>query len=105
MGLAIPEDYPRTLAELESRFSTEEACRVYLSQVIYEGRADVKMPLATHHLLGAEDDGPEPGSRWSAPRTNDLHAGEDRRRMDVGGRVPAIRWRWVAPVIYSGGIP
>src|SRR6266511_807927 len=74
-------------------------------QVIYEGRADVKMPLATHHLLGAEDDGPEPGSRWSAPRTNDLHAGEDRRRMDVGGRVPAIRWRWVAPVIYSGGIP
>src|SRR6266540_4773722 len=48
-------------------------------QIIYEGRADVKMPLATHHLLGAEDDGPEPGSRWSAPRTNDLHAGEDRR--------------------------
>jgi len=25
-----PEDYPRTLAELESRFSSEEACRDYL---------------------------------------------------------------------------
>ena len=27
------EDYPRTLAELERRFATEEACRVYLSQL------------------------------------------------------------------------
>ena len=27
------EDYPRTLRELESRFSTEEACRDYLAQL------------------------------------------------------------------------
>ena len=27
------EDYPRTLAELEARFSTEEACRAYLHQL------------------------------------------------------------------------
>lgn len=27
------EDYPRTLAELEARFSTEEACRAYLQQL------------------------------------------------------------------------
>jgi hypothetical protein len=74
-------------------------------QVIYEGRAGVKMPLATHHLLGAEDDGPEPGSRWSALRTNDLDAGEDRRRMDVGWSWACIKWGRVAPVIYSGGIP
>jgi hypothetical protein len=27
------EDYPRTLAELEARFSSEEACREYLFQL------------------------------------------------------------------------
>ena len=27
------EDYPRTVAELESRFSTEQACREYLFQL------------------------------------------------------------------------
>jgi len=27
------EDYPRTLAEFEQRFATEEACRVYLSEL------------------------------------------------------------------------
>jgi transposase-like protein len=27
------EDYPRTLAEFERRFATEEACRIYLSQL------------------------------------------------------------------------
>ena len=27
------EDYPKTLAEFESRFSSEEACRTYLSQL------------------------------------------------------------------------
>ena len=26
----VVEDYPRTLAELEARFSSEEACREYL---------------------------------------------------------------------------
>src|SRR6266849_3070203 len=31
--VADREDYPRTLAEFERRFSTEEACRDYLSQV------------------------------------------------------------------------
>jgi transposase-like protein len=30
---ADPENYPRTLAELERRFSSDEACRAYLSQV------------------------------------------------------------------------
>ncbi len=48
---------------------------------VYEGRAGVK-PSFGHHLLAAMDEGPEPGSRWSAPRTNDLDAGEDRRVMD-----------------------
>ncbi|HLW79330.1 MAG TPA: IS1595 family transposase, partial [Terriglobia bacterium] len=27
------EDYPRTLAELEARFSSEQACRDYLFQL------------------------------------------------------------------------
>ena len=30
MGVPGQEDYPRTLAELESRFSSEQACREYL---------------------------------------------------------------------------
>jgi transposase-like protein len=30
MGTSVQEDYPRTLAELESRFSSEQACREYL---------------------------------------------------------------------------
>ena len=33
MALALREDYPRALAELERRFSTEAACRAYLRQV------------------------------------------------------------------------
>lgn len=32
-GLGMEEDYPRNLAELEARFSTEEACREYLAQL------------------------------------------------------------------------
>ena len=47
----------------------------------YEGRPRVK-GFPGHHLLAARDDGPEPGSRWSAPRTNDLDVGEDRRGME-----------------------
>ena len=29
----VVEDYPRTLAELETRFSSEQACREYLFQL------------------------------------------------------------------------
>ena len=31
------EDYPRTVMELEARFSTEEACRAYLWQLRWPG--------------------------------------------------------------------
>jgi hypothetical protein len=50
-------------------------------QVIYEGQAGVKGLLETITSWLSNDDGPEPGSRWSAPWTNDLDAGEDRRGM------------------------
>jgi len=34
--------------------------------------------------------GPQPGSRWSAQRTNDLDAGEDRRTLK-GARERRVR--------------
>jgi hypothetical protein len=33
----VVEDYPRTLAELESRFSSEQACREYLFRLRWPG--------------------------------------------------------------------
>ncbi len=56
-------------------------------QVIYEGRAGVKgLLLETITSWLSNNDGPEPGSRWSALWTNDLDAGEDRRGMGAGDR-------------------
>jgi hypothetical protein len=39
----VVEDYPRTLAELEARFSSEEACREYLFRL----RCDRTFPKST----------------------------------------------------------
>ena len=43
------DDYPKTLAELEQRFSTEEACREYLFQLCHREAALIKQWLTGTH--------------------------------------------------------
>jgi len=47
------EDYPQNLLELEARFSTEEACRAYLSRYrFFEINVMSGVRLARHYFAG-----------------------------------------------------
>jgi len=51
----VVEDYPRTLAELESRFSSEQACREYLFLLRWPGGGGVRAAMPPK--LGRSDRG------------------------------------------------
>ena len=61
------EDYPRTVLELDDRFSTDEACRDYLAQLRWpdgfvcprcEGRGGLAREPGPSHLVARVDTKP-----------------------------------------------